>query len=170
MSAWCRLQAGREEGWWWWWWGAGVVGSEAGPVPAGWGWETSAISYDSYGEEVRNATFQKHISSNGLSEKVYFPTLRVPTDPLQVITDSKISEHMGPLTDLTGTCRMLNPWSQTWLDIPEPTEHLIILIIGKASKIVYLAWVPCFSIQCSMISLNVRVFGPRQTINSGWRC
>ena len=36
----------------------GVVGSEAGLVPAGWGWEKSAISrWHHMDEEVRNATF-----------------------------------------------------------------------------------------------------------------
>ena len=78
---------------------SGVVGSDTQLVPAGWGWEKSVIPWWHHtGEEVRNAYFLEW------SEKVHGVNvfILVPTDPLQVITDSKSPENVflhnkGPL-------------------------------------------------------------------------
>ena len=86
------------EGCWWMRRGAGVVGSEAGLVPAGWAWETSAIPNDSYGggstkQDVSITYFLEWTEWKSL-RSYCFHTLRVSTNPLQVITDSNSPENV----------------------------------------------------------------------------
>ena len=73
-----------ERGWW---------VREAGLVPAGWGWETSAILNDitrigSTKQDVLITYFLEWTEWK-IPWSDCFHTLRVPTDPLQVITASK---------------------------------------------------------------------------------
>ena len=69
------------------WRGAGVVGSEAGLVPAGWGWETSAIPNDIIrGRKYETRRFNNiFVSMDWVkgSQNDCFHTLRVPTDPFK---------------------------------------------------------------------------------------
>ena len=72
--------------------------SEAGLGPAGWGWETSAIQNDSYGGgsrkwDVSIAYFFEWTEWKSLRTDC-FHNLRVPTNHLQVITDSKSPENV----------------------------------------------------------------------------
>ena len=77
---------------WWRWREAGVVGLEAGLVLAGWGCEKSAIPSDI----IRMGRTKQDVSITYFLEWTEWKcplgdclyTLRVPTYPLQVITDS----------------------------------------------------------------------------------
>ena len=78
-----------------------VVGSEAALVPSGWGWEMSAIPNDIIlRRKYETRRFDNiFLRTNWVKKSVkwWFHTLRVPTDPtdpLEVITDSKSPENV----------------------------------------------------------------------------